>query len=59
MAETKRSTNKKTASSGKTAKKSAAGKSKKAAKPAADTAAMRAVADAEKGGTMINQGGQV
>ena len=54
MAETKRSTNKKTASSGKTAKKSAAGKSKKAAKPAADTAAMRAVADAEKGGTMIS-----
>ncbi len=54
MAETKRSTNKKTATSGKTAKKSAAGKSKKAAKPAADTAAMRAVADAEKGGTMIS-----
>ena len=54
MAETKRSTNKKTASSGKTAKKSATGKSKKAAKPAADTAAMRAVADAEKGGTMIS-----
>ena len=54
MAETKRSTNKKSASTGNNAKRSAAAKGKKAVKPATDTAAMRAVADAEKGGAMIS-----
>ena len=54
MAETKRSTNKKSSSAGRSAKKAATGKGKKTTKTAADTAAMRAVADAEKGGTMIS-----
>ena len=54
MAETKRSTNKKSTSTGKSAKKSTTGKGKKTTKTSTDTAAMRAVADAEKGGTMIS-----
>ena len=54
MAETKRSTNKKSSTAGKSAKKSTTAKGKKTTKTATDTAAMRAVADAEKGGTMIS-----
>ena len=54
MAETKRSSNKKSPSTGMPAQKASAGTGKKAIKASNETAAMRAVADAEKGGTMIS-----
>ena len=54
MAETKRSTKKNSTSTGKNTKASAPAKGKKSTKAAADTAAMRAVKEAEQGGTMIS-----
>ena len=53
MAETKRTSNKKTTSAGKPTKNSNTAKNKKTAKSSAETAAMRAVAEAEKGSGTI------
>ena len=54
MAETKRTSNQKTTSSGKTPRKANTANNKKTAKASADTAAKRAVAEAEKGGGTIS-----